>query len=64
MEYCWPVRTAVLGRSASTAPVTRPSLISRWSCERDSSGRTAVRKLSSRVTVVFGVDFDGAGSWH
>ena len=31
------------------APSTRPSLISRWICERDCSGRSAVRKASRRA---------------
>ena len=44
-----PAWTAVLARTAPPdAAVTWPSLISRWICERDWSGRSAVRKWSSR----------------
>ena len=38
---CWRAR-------AADGPLTLPSLISRWMCERERSGSSAVRKLSSR----------------
>ena len=39
---CWAA-------ACGTGPCTRPSLISRWTCDRDCSGRSAVRKWSSRM---------------
>jgi hypothetical protein len=50
-----PGAHAVLG-GRLPAPVTRPSLISRCSCERDCSGRTAV--VVEPGTVAFGIDVD------